>query len=109
MTYSLTRNTPRAAGAVRGTMIFIVTIVVIPFSPEIFALNLDDSRLAVTGAGLASLGALPHLTALSFDAKDADMPYIAALPRLRHLVCQDTVAGDDGFSALGGSRSLVLG
>jgi hypothetical protein len=72
----------------------------------LYALNLDSSRLAVTGAGLAPLASLPHLTALSFDAKDADMPYIAALPRLRHLVCQDTAAGDDGFSALGGSMSL---
>ena len=72
----------------------------------LYALNLDSSRLAVTGAGLAPLAELPHFSALSFDAKDPDMPYIAALPRLRHLVCQDTVAGDDGFSALGGSRSL---
>jgi hypothetical protein len=72
----------------------------------LYALNLDSSRLAVTGAGLAPLAGLPHFSALSFDAKDADMPYIAALPRLRHLVCQDTVAGDDGFSSLGGSRSL---
>ena len=72
----------------------------------LYALNLDDGRLAVTGAGLAPLAGLPHLAALAFDAKDADMPYIAALPRLRHLVCQDTVAGDDGFAALGRSRSL---
>ena len=72
----------------------------------LYALNLDSDRLLVTGAGLAPLAVLPHFSALSFDAKDADMPYIAALPRLRHLVCQDTTAGDDGFSALGGSRSL---
>ncbi|HEU4827705.1 MAG TPA: hypothetical protein VFT04_00785 [Gemmatimonadales bacterium] len=72
----------------------------------LYALNLDSNRLAVTGAGLAPLAALPHFSALSFDAKDADMPYIAALPRLRHLVCQDTIAGDDGFAALGASRSL---
>ena len=72
----------------------------------LYALNLDDARLAVTGAGLAPLAGLPRFSALSFDAKDADMPYIAALPRLRHLVCQDTVAGDDGFAALGRSRSL---
>jgi hypothetical protein len=72
----------------------------------LFALNLDSDRLLVTGAGLAPLAVLPHFSALSFDARDADMPYIAALPRLRHLVCQDTTAGDDGFSALGGSRSI---
>ena len=72
----------------------------------LYALNLDDGRLPVTGAGLAPLAGLPNLAALAFDAKDADMPYIAALPRLRHLVCQDTVAGDDGFAALGRSSSL---
>lgn len=72
----------------------------------LFALNLDSNRLAVTGAGLVPLAALPHLEALSFDAKDADMPHIAALPRLRHLVCQDTVAGDEGFAALARSRTL---
>jgi hypothetical protein len=72
----------------------------------LYALNLDSNRLLVTGAGLAPLVALPRFTALAFDAKDADMPYIAALPRLRHLVCQDTVAGDDGFAALARSRSL---
>ena len=72
----------------------------------LYALNLDSNQLLVTGAGLAPLASLPHFSALSFDAKDADMPFIAALPRLRHLVCQDTIAGDDGFSALGGSRSL---
>ena len=72
----------------------------------LYALNLDSNQLLVTGAGLAPLAALPHFSALSFDAKDADMPFIAALPHLRHLVCQDTIAGDDGFSALGGSRSI---
>jgi hypothetical protein len=34
------------------------------------------------------------------------MPYIAALPRLRFLMCQDTVAGDDGFVALSRSQSI---
>ncbi|HEX6643432.1 MAG TPA: hypothetical protein VF037_02080 [Gemmatimonadales bacterium] len=72
----------------------------------LYALNLDDGSLRVTGAGLVPLQRLPHLTALSFDAKDGDMPAIAALPHLRHLVVQDTSAGDDGFAALGRSRSL---
>lgn len=72
----------------------------------LFALNLDSDRLAVTGAGLAPLAALPHFEWLSFDAKDDSMPYIAALPHLRFLVCQDTTAGDDGFAALSRSRSL---
>ena len=34
------------------------------------------------------------------DAKDDWMPLIAAMPRLRFLGAQDTVAGDDGFVAL---------
>jgi hypothetical protein len=34
------------------------------------------------------------------------MAYIAALPHLRFLMCQDTVAGDDGFAALSRSRSI---
>jgi hypothetical protein len=34
------------------------------------------------------------------------MPYIAAMPRLRFLMCQDTVAGDDGFVALSRSQSI---
>ncbi|HYT75140.1 MAG TPA: hypothetical protein VEL79_10365, partial [Vicinamibacterales bacterium] len=72
----------------------------------LFALNLDSDRLAVTGAGLAPLVNLPHLGWLGFDAKDESMPYIAALPRLRFLMCQDTTAGDDGFIALSRSQSL---
>ncbi len=72
----------------------------------LFALDLHSGRLAVTGAGLAPLRALPHLEWLGFVAKDADMTFIAALPHLRHLMCQDTSAGDDGFEALGRSRSL---
>jgi len=34
------------------------------------------------------------------------MPYIAALPRLRFLMCQDTEASDEGFVALSRSRTL---
>jgi len=73
----------------------------------LFALNLDNDELAVTGAGLVPLRELPHLGWLAFDAKDSDMPYIAALPRLRFLMCQDTVAGDDGFAALSRSRTIA--
>ena len=72
----------------------------------LFALNLDSDQLRVTGPALASLVDLPHLGWLAFDAKDESMPYIAALPHLRFLMCQDTTAGDDGFVALGRSRSL---
>jgi len=72
----------------------------------LFALNLDASELAVTSAGLAPLVTLPNLGWLAFDAKDDAMPYIAAMPRLRFLGCQDTVAGDDGFVALSKSTSI---
>jgi hypothetical protein len=72
----------------------------------LFALNLDDSRLSITAAGLQSLAALPHLEWFGFDVNDDIMPHIAALPRLRMLMCQDTSTGDTGFTAL--SRSQML-
>ncbi|HUF48683.1 MAG TPA: hypothetical protein VMM93_12780 [Vicinamibacterales bacterium] len=72
----------------------------------LFALNVDDARLAISGAALAPLVELPHLEWLAFDAKDESMPSIAALPRLRFLMCQDTSAGDDGFEALSRSRTI---
>ena len=72
----------------------------------LFGLNVDDSHLAITSAGLGPLVSLPHLGFLAFDAKDDSMPYIAAMPHLRFLMCQDTDAGDDGFVALSRSRSI---
>jgi hypothetical protein len=72
----------------------------------LFALNIDSDQLAITAAGLAPLVNLPRLGWLAFDAKDESMPYIAALPHLRFLMCQDTVAGDDGFEALSRSQSI---
>jgi hypothetical protein len=72
----------------------------------LFALNLDASELGITAAGLAPLVGLPRLGWLAFDATDDAMPYIARMPRLRFLGCQDTVAGDDGFVALSQSQSI---
>lgn len=72
----------------------------------LYALNLDNDQLRITGAGLDHLRALPHLEWLAFDATDDSMAHIAALPHLRFLMCQDTNAGDDGFVALSGSRTL---
>jgi hypothetical protein len=72
----------------------------------LFALNLDASELGITAAGLAPLVALPNLGWLAFDATDDAMPYIARMPRLRFLGCQDTVAGDDGFVSLSQSQSI---
>lgn len=72
----------------------------------LFALNIDSNQLRITGRALTPLVDLPHLEWLSFDAKDESMPYIAALPRLRFLMCQDTSAGDEGFVALSRSKSI---
>jgi hypothetical protein len=72
----------------------------------LYALDIDSAQLAITGKGLVPLAELPHLERLGFDAKDESMPYIAALPHLRFLFCQDTSAGDDGFVALSRSRTL---
>ena len=72
----------------------------------LFGLNIDDRNLPVTAAGLAPLVTLPNLGFLGFDATDEAMPYIAAIPRLRFIMCQDTVAGDDGFTALSRSQSI---
>lgn len=72
----------------------------------LFSLNIDDSGLAITAAGLEPLVSLAHLGALGVDAKDDWMPYIAAMPHLRALSAQDTPAGDDGFTALSRSPSI---
>ena len=55
---------------------------------------------------MAPLVSLPHLGRLSVDAKDDWMPHLAAMPRLRFLLIQDTTASDDGFVALSRSRSI---
>jgi hypothetical protein len=72
----------------------------------LFSLDIDDSRLAITAAALEPLVSLPHLGALSVDAKDDWMPYLAQMRGLRFLAAQDTAAGDDGFVALSRSRSI---
>ncbi|MEK7833308.1 MAG: hypothetical protein AAB401_19620 [Acidobacteriota bacterium] len=72
----------------------------------LFGLNLDASELAITAACLKSLAQLPNLGWLGFDATDEAMPGIAALPQLRFLMCQDTTAGDDGFTALSRSQTI---
>ncbi|HKW88509.1 MAG TPA: hypothetical protein VJN21_07115 [Candidatus Acidoferrales bacterium] len=72
----------------------------------LFALNLDDSKLGLTVAGLAPLLSLPNLGWLAVDPKDDWMPHLAEIPRLRFLGAQDTTAGDDGFAALAHSRSI---
>jgi len=72
----------------------------------LFALGIDSESIRVSTRGLAALQSLGQLSWLSIDATDETMSAIAALPRLRHLSCQDTSAGDTGFTALSKSRSI---
>ena len=63
----------------------------------------------ITSEGFAALRALPNLFSLAADGKlsdDAAMRHIAAIPRLRRLRAQESVATDDGFEALGQSATL---
>ena len=72
----------------------------------LFSLNIDDRSLAITAAAMEPIASLPHLGALSVDARDDWMPWIAAMAHLRYLGIQDTAAGDEGFVALSGSPSI---
>jgi hypothetical protein len=76
----------------------------------LFALNLfGDRSPQFTPAGLAPLGDLPNLGFLSCGDEfctDEAMRQISTIPRLRMLLCQDTVAGDDGFTALSRSQTI---
>jgi hypothetical protein len=72
----------------------------------LFGLDVGDSRLAITAGAMDPLTALPHLGALSVDAKDDWMEAIARMPHLRALTTQDTTAGDAGFVALSRSPSI---
>jgi hypothetical protein len=70
----------------------------------LFALNIDAP--ALRDVDLAPLADLLNLGWLGYDCDDAAMRQIAAMPRLRMLMCQDTRAGDEGFSALSRSTSI---
>jgi hypothetical protein len=72
----------------------------------LFALNIDDASLGLSGSALEPLVEMDHLGWLAFDAKDDAMRTIARLPHLRYLGCQDTSASDDAWAALGASRSI---
>jgi ankyrin repeat protein len=64
---------------------------------------------ALTPDGLGVLADLPDLRALGCDGNlctDTAMRHFAAIPRLRKLNAQGTVAGDDGFVALSRSQTL---
>jgi hypothetical protein len=64
---------------------------------------------AFTSAGLAPLKDLANLGFVGCEGERCDdeaMRHIAAIPRLRMLMGQGTVAGDAGFTALSRSRTL---
>ena len=63
----------------------------------------------ITSEGFAHLVQLPNLESLGCDGKlsdDAAMGHIAAIPRLKRLRVQESVATDDGFVSLGKSKSI---
>jgi hypothetical protein len=63
----------------------------------------------LTSDGLGALAGLPNLAFLGCQGQlcdDTAMRHIAALPRLRMLMGQGSVAGDDGWTALSRSRTI---
>jgi len=69
----------------------------------------DASRSGVTPAGLRRLTSLPNLQWLGCTASlctDKAMRSIADMADLKFLMCQDTVAGDNGFAELSRSSSI---
>jgi hypothetical protein len=75
----------------------------------LFGLSFFWHSTSFTPDGLAALAGLPNLGFLGCEGArctDTAMRHIAAIPRLRMLQAQGTVAGDDGFAAL--SRSAAL-
>lgn len=75
----------------------------------VFALSFFWHATAITADAFAPLIQLPNLGVFRCEGAlcdDAAMRTIAAMPRLRMLVAQGTVATDDGFVALSRSRTL---
>ena len=75
----------------------------------VFGLDLFRHVSGITSDGFAHLVHLPNLGSLGCDGKLSDnaaMRHIAALPRLRRLRAQESVATDDGFTELSRSKTL---
>jgi hypothetical protein len=75
----------------------------------LFALSFFWHVSNLTPRGLARLADLPSLGFLGCQGElcnDEAMGYIAAIPRLRMLMAQGTVASDDGFEALSRSQTV---
>jgi hypothetical protein len=63
----------------------------------------------LTSPGFAAVRGLPNLLSFAADGRLSDdeaMRHIAAIPRLRNLRAQESVATDEGFQALGRSSTL---
>jgi len=75
----------------------------------VFALSFFWHISALTADGLARLADLPNLGFLGCEGKlcsDLAMSHISAIPRLRMLMAQGTVATDEGFTALSRSQTI---
>jgi len=75
----------------------------------VFELDLFWHVTGITSDGFAHLVDLPNLGSLGADGELSDnvaMRYIAAMPRLRRLRAQGTVATDEGFEALSRSKTI---
>jgi hypothetical protein len=75
----------------------------------LFGLSLFWHVSALTPAGLEPLAGLPNLGFLGCEGElcnDEAMRHIGAMPHLRMLMAQGTIAGDDGFAALSRSRTI---
>jgi hypothetical protein len=75
----------------------------------LFGLSFFWHSPAFTPAGLAALVSLPHLGFLGCEGErctDDAMGWIGAIPNLRMLQAQGTIASDAGFEALSRSPSL---
>ena len=75
----------------------------------LFALSFFWHISALTAAGLERLADLPNLGFLGCEGhlcNDEAMRHIGAIPRLRMLMGQGTVAGDAGFAALSRSQTI---
>ena len=75
----------------------------------VFGLSFFWHTTALTTAALMPLADLPNLGFLGCQGElcdDEAMRYIAAIPRLRMLMGQGTVATDEGFTALSRSQTI---
>jgi hypothetical protein len=75
----------------------------------VFDLDLFWHVDRITTEGFAHLVHLPNLNALGCDGKlsdDVALRHIGALPRLKRLRIQESVATDDGFPALARSQTI---